>query len=76
MAICIDDTEDCTADLKDLSIGVLYELISGHPVLDGVGLFKVGNSTALIFIQVSVRNFSEHKKLMKILTNLLYLCQN
>ena len=68
MTISIQSVEECATELKALTIGVLYELKCGHPVLDGVGLFNVeGSQTqALVFIQISVRNFNDHKKLGKI----------
>ena len=52
---------------------MLHELRCGHPVLDEVGLFNVESSQTrvLVFIQISVRNFKDHKNLVRFLTNLL-----
>ena len=41
-------------------------IICGHPVLDGVGVFHVHGSKTLVFIQISVRDFKQHKKLLNI----------
>ena len=66
MVIPISVVETCSSDVKSLNVGVLYALRSGHPVIDGVGVFNIGNCNMLVFIQTSVMNFSAHRKLLKI----------
>ena len=67
MAINILAVQTCSSEVKSLTLAVLYALRSVHPVIDGVGVFKIGNcGDMLVFIQISVRDFHAHQKLLKI----------
>ena len=52
-------------DIKQLQTGVLYELRSHHPTIDAVGLLNSDkNDSWLVFIQISVSKYEDHKSKM------------
>lgn len=64
MEIIVREREQCLAELKNWRI--MYVLKSRHWAIDGVGVFIVNNKRIMVFIQISLMNFSNHKKLLDI----------
>lgn len=47
-------------DIKVLKLGILYHLRYTYPVIDMVGYLKVEDSPSLVFIQISLQQYSLH----------------
>ena len=54
------------ANFKTLKRGIIYEMKAYYPTIDGVGYLKDGcNEWWLVFIQVSLSRYVDHKKFMQ-----------
>ena len=50
-------------------MNTVYELYCYHPAIDFVGYLESGATNYLIFMQLSLSVYSQHKKLCGILSN-------
>ena len=46
--ILIPTVQNCTSEVKSLTVGVLYSLRTGHPAIDGVGVFNIGGNCDML----------------------------
>jgi len=52
---------------SQLKVGILYELRSCHPIVDGVGYLEDAQKRKwLVFVQVSLANYEDHRKMCDI----------